>query len=145
MCGPLLTEERKAFSANNGDLIEFYNYGRKLFRGVVFSVTTDSNGSQQIVAYDENIYLLKSTDSRVFKNVKASDIVNRLCSDFGITPGSIEDTGYVIPKLILSQKSIFEMIRYALEVTRKQTGKRYLVRNVRGTLWLTKFTSEKSD
>jgi hypothetical protein len=134
----------RAFDIENGKVVEFYNKGVKLFRGIVFAFNIDRSGSQSITAYDENVYLLKSTDTRTFKNVKASDIVRRICSDFGIPVGSIADTGYIIPKLILKQKTLLDMVNYALELTRRQTGKRYILRNENGRLSLVQFTAKRS-
>lgn len=114
-----------------------FKYGKKtLFHGIVFSVDTDSDGSMSITCYDPNIYLTKSNDIRKFENMKASDIVRRLARDSGISVESIDDTGYVIPLLILRNKSLYEMILTALTLTRKQTGKRFFVMNEGGKLTL---------
>ena len=129
---------------SNGKQIDFYNNGVKLFRGIVFSNEIDSSGNLDITAYDENVYLVKNNDSRVFKNIKASDIAKRLCKDFGIPYGTINDTEYVIPKLIIRNKSLYEIIRIALTVTQKQTGKRFIIGNVGGKLTLIKLGATTS-
>jgi hypothetical protein len=128
----------------NGKSIEFYNDGDRLFRGVLFANEIDSNGNLSLTAYDENIYLVKNNESRKFKNMKASDIVGRLCKDFGIPYGTITDTEYVIPKLIVRNKSLYEIIRIALTLTQKQTGKRFLIGNTGGKLTLMKLGATTS-
>jgi hypothetical protein len=128
----------------NGKSIEFFNDGIRLFRGVIFANEIDSQGNLSLTAYDENIYLLKNNESRKFSNMKASDIVMRLCKDFGIPYGAIEDTEYVIPKLMIRNKSLYETVRIALTLTQKQTGKRFLFGNKDGKLILFKFTNSTS-
>ncbi|MGG2024212.1 hypothetical protein AB1282_00240 [Gottfriedia sp. S16(2024)] len=128
----------------NGKAVKFYNDGDLLFRGVLFNNEINSQGELDITAFDENIYLVKNNDSRIFKNIKASDITKRLCKDFGIPYGSITDTEYVIPKLIIRNKSLYEIIRIALTVTQKQTGKRFIIGNSGGKLTLMKLGAKTS-
>lgn len=110
--------------------------GEELFRGVIFDSEITSDGAQRITVRDYNHYLVKNTDSHVFKNKKASDIVRYICSAYGIKGGQIDDTGYVIPKLVLRDKTIYDMIIIALTETRKKTGKIYLLGNEKGLLTL---------
>ncbi|UKS30149.1 hypothetical protein LOZ80_14900 [Paenibacillus sp. HWE-109] len=106
----------------------------EIFRGVIFSHSVNAGGSMQITAYDEAVYLTKSIDTRKFTNMKASAIVRELCDDFGIDIGDITDTGYVIPKLVLRDMSLWDMITTALTETRKQTGRRFWVQSANGLL-----------
>lgn len=110
--------------------------GRELFRGVIFAHRIDDRGRMTATAYDENTYLTRNYDTRRFANAKASDIVRRLCGDFGIAVGTIADTGYVIPKLILRDKSLWEMMITALTYTQKQTGRRFIITSREGRLHL---------
>lgn len=120
-----------------GDVLVFRSYGVVRFIGYVFATERKSDGMVSVTAYDSNIYLAKSTDSRTFSNKKASDIIKALAKDFGISTGDIADTGYVIPFLRLSNKTLFEMIMTALTLTQNQTGKRFFVSNVKGKLTVT--------
>lgn len=132
-----LNGRSQAVKINKGRFVEFRNNGTLLFRGVVFSTNISDRGDLDMTVYDENYYLLKSSDSRKFTNVKASEIIVRLCKDFGIPYGTITNTGYVIPKLIFREKTLHDMILYALTLTKKQTGKRYFLSNRSGKLYLT--------
>jgi hypothetical protein len=131
-----LDGRKRLFTFEKGAEIRFFNDNAELFRGVVFADNIDSKGRHYVTAYDENVYLTKSIDTRKFTNMKASDIVRRLCRDFGIPMGTIADTGYVIPKLILRDKTLYEMIITALTETRKHTGRRFVVLNKNGKLTL---------
>ncbi|WP_438824068.1 XkdQ/YqbQ family protein [Bacillus sp. JJ1503] len=121
----------------NGGRIEFRNHSKVNFIGVIFSTDISENGDMHITAYDENIYLLKSVETRKFSKMKASDIAKRLCADFGIPAGQIADTGYVIPTLICREKSLYEILLMALTVTRNQTGKRFFIWSKNGRLMIT--------
>lgn len=112
----------------------FTDDGVEIFRGIIFYQSIDIRGRVSIKAYDENIYLMKNMDTRKFIRMKASDIIRRLCNDFGITVGTIADTGYVIPKMVLRQQTIWDMMTTALTETRKQTGRRFYIYSENGLL-----------
>jgi hypothetical protein len=131
-----LDGRKRLFTFEKGAEIRLYNASTELFRGVIFADEISSDGKHLITAYDENVYLTKVIDTRKFVKAKASDIVRRLCSDFGIPVGSIADTGYVIPKLILRDKTLYDMIITALTETKKHTGRRFILLNKGGKLVL---------
>jgi hypothetical protein len=106
----------------------------ELFRGVIFASNINASGLMQITAYDEAVYLTKSIDSRKFSNMAASDIIRELCADFGVEVGKIADTGYVIPKLILRDMTLWDMMTTALTETRNQTSRRFLIQSNTGSL-----------
>lgn len=127
---------KKAVSIRLGKEIRFYKDSNELFRGIIFATDCDSSGAFTVTAYDFNHYLTKNSESMVFTTVKASDVIKQLCKKFGIEHGAIEDTGYVIPKLILRNKTIYDMMTIALTETRKKTGKVFLLSNEKGKLIL---------
>lgn len=139
-----LNGRTQAVKFSQGKSIEFSNLGVRLFRGVVFSTNVNDRGELDLTAYDENIYLTKSVESRKFTNVKASDIARRLCSDFGIPVSTISDTGYVIPKLICRDKTLHEILLMALTLTEKHAGKRYFIWNTDGKFSLVAAADTKS-
>lgn len=126
-----------AVDFDEGESIEFKRDSVHRFKGVIFKTNISSDGKITITSYDPNAYLKKSNDSRIFINKKASEIATILCKDFGISYGTIADTGYVIPYLKLTNKTLSDMILKALTLTYKQTGKRYFVGNKDGKLILT--------
>ncbi|KQL18862.1 XkdQ/YqbQ family protein [Cytobacillus solani] len=135
---------KQAVSIAKGKRIEFRNNNTVRFIGVIFSTDINEKGDMQITAYDENIYLLKSVETRKFSKVKASDIARRLCADFGIEYGQIADTGYVIPTLICREKTLYEILLMALTLTRKQTGKRFFIWSKNGRLMITSGVEQKA-
>lgn len=131
----------QAMRIEHGKELRLIYDGRELFRGVVFAHRIDDHGMMTVTAYDENTYLTRNYDTRKFAKMTASGIVKRLCNDFGIATGTIADTGYVIPKLVLRDKSIWDMMTIALTYSRKQTGRRFFIYSREGKLYL----SERKD
>lgn len=135
----LATEDgrNRAFSFEEGVTITFKYEDKIRFIGVVFAYDISSDGVLTLNAYDSNVYLAKSTDTKIFKNTKASEIIHILATDFGIPVGSIADTGYVIPYIRLEKTTLYDMVLKVLTLTRKQTNKRFFIGNVNGKLVVT--------
>lgn len=119
-----------------GDKLKFYNNGVELFRGRIFAQDITISGLETLRCYDNNIYLAKNATTQKFTNVKASDVIAKLCNDFGIPKSQIDDTGYVIPKMFPREKTLFEIMTMALTETRNKTGRKYLITNKNGNLCL---------
>lgn len=126
----------KALNISLGKEVRFYDGSKEIFRGVIFTTETSSDGSFTFTANDYNYYLTKNTDSQKFVKQKASQIVRTICKKYGIAYGQIDDTGYVIPKMILRDKTLYDMITIALTETRKKTGKVFILGNENGKLVL---------
>lgn len=135
--------------SNTGDLRELYMMFEKggelrlildgkqeLFRGVIFADQVNAKGQMSLTAYDENIYLTKSKDTKIFRGESASAIIKRLCNEYSIPTGEIQDTGYVIPKLVFREKTLFEMMVMALTETQKQNGQHFWITSKEGKLKL---------
>lgn len=131
-----LDGRKRAINIENGDRVRFSNNGRELFRGRIFAFDVDDKGSESFTAFDTNVYLTKSMVTRKFKNITASAIVRRLATEYGVTPGQIDDTGYVIPKLVIEEKTVYETILMALTLTEKQNGRRFILVNRDGKVHL---------
>lgn len=128
--------KKRHFDIAKGDEIRFIENGAELFRGVIFADSIDIRGSASLTAYDENIYLTKNKDSRKLVGKTASSFIKSVCKDFGIPVGDVEDTGYVIPSLILRDKTIYEMFIIALTVTHKHNGRKFSLASKGGKLVL---------
>ncbi|WP_139489376.1 XkdQ/YqbQ family protein [Brevibacillus dissolubilis] len=111
-------------TAENGNGLILRLGDQELFRGIIFTCDY-SKDKLAITAYDQMIYLTKNTDSLLFTGKKASEIIQKLCSDFSIPAGTIDDTKFVIPYLIFDGDTLYDMALKALEITYRQTGKRY--------------------
>ena len=128
--------EDQAVRFELGKEIRLYVDGSAIFRGVIFSYRIDDRGNAMLVAYDENIYLTKNSDTRKFVGMTASAIVKDICSTYDVPMGAIANTGYVIPRMILRQTDLWTMIVTALTETQKQTGRKFRVYSENGKLLL---------
>jgi hypothetical protein len=120
-----------------GKELRFIKDGIELFRGIIFKDDISEKGEHSITAYDENVYLTKSTDTKKYTKIKASAIIRDLCNEFGVPIGNIVDTKYVIPRLILKDKSLWEMMGEALTLTTKMMGTKYVIYSKEGKLYCT--------
>lgn len=118
-----------------GSSVEFSAGGRKLFKGYIFTVERNREGETTYTAYDQLRYL-KANASYVFENMSLSQIIQQIAADFGLTAGTLADTGYVFPCLIKEDESCLDIIFDALSQTIIQTGKIFLFYDNAGSLTL---------
>ena len=76
-----------------GDQVQFYWDGFKIFLGFLFSHTLTPDGKYQCVAYDQLRYL-KNQDTIVFKDSNAYTTFRLIADTFGVKLGVILDPGY---------------------------------------------------
>ena len=127
------------FDENNifeeGDLVTVRYKGNKIFYGFIFSMSRDKNNIISVVAYDQLKYL-KNKDVFRYENKKASEVIKVLAEDFKLQIGDIEDTGFIIPKRLEDNVSLFDIILTALGITLQNTKKMYVLYDDFGKLTL---------
>lgn len=99
-----------------GDIVQFAIDNIFTFRGYVFSKDKDEKGVIKVKAYDQLRYL-KANQSYNFSGKTASDVVKKVIFDFNLIQGEIEDTKYVIPSMVMDNKSVIDIITTALDKT----------------------------
>lgn len=92
-----------------------------VFWGYIFEKTRNKDQHIACVAYDQLRYF-KNKDTWVIENKKASDFLRQVCDQFLLTAGDIEDTDFVIEKMILDNKTIFDAVQDTLDATLINTG-----------------------
>lgn len=113
------------------------NYNKEeIFRGPMFGYNVDSTGNASITAYDSNYYLTKNKDTHKLENKKASEFIKELCSNYEIPVGSVADTGYVIPRLILRGRTLYDAMIIALTESEKKNNRTFAIINRGGKLSL---------
>ncbi len=115
----------RALPLAEGDTIRWMQDGEERFRGILFSSSRNGRADESWVAYDENIYLTRNTDSRRIRRQTASQFIRQLCADFELQTGEIDDTGYVIPDLKMVNQTLWNMMIMALTETAKQNNERF--------------------
>lgn len=103
-------------SFHEGDAVQFAINDIFTFRGYVFSKDKDEKGIIKVKVYDQIRYL-KANQSYNFSGKTASEIVKKIASDFKLTTGTIEDTNYAIPSMVMDNKCVIDIITTALEKT----------------------------
>ena len=122
------------FNVVNDDVINFQEGNPVLFRvnekdvffGFVFIKERDKDQIIKVTAYDQLRYL-KNKDTYIYENMKASDLVKKIINDFNLQAGIIEDTGYTIAYRIQDNKTLFDIIYDALDLTLMNKGKMYVL------------------
>jgi hypothetical protein len=100
--------------------------GKEIFRGVAWDRGIDSTSQGlPVVVYDYLIYLTKSKVTYNFSNITAEDATKKICSDLGISVGSIATTGIKLNRLI-AQKSGYDAIMEMYTQASKTNGKKYI-------------------
>lgn len=106
----------------------------ELFRGFVTDREANSvTGSVTYTAYDLLYYTLKSNATHNFSSKTAEAITKAVCEDVEIPVGSLATTG-LSQKLIVQNKSIYEIIMQAYTQAYQQNGKQYRVTTHKGLL-----------
>lgn len=101
---------------DHGGILALKNGDKGLIYGYVFKYSCNNKDEIQITAYDQLRYL-KNKDTYVFKGRRADQVVATIAADFKIKTGKLANTGYVIPKMVMDSKDLFDIILHALDHT----------------------------
>lgn len=116
-----------------GDIVTFNINGETVFKGYVFRKSRSKTQIINTLCYD-SIRYLKYADTYQYKEQSMSDLIKRICSDRGLPTGTIEDTGYQIPKKIEKNQEYLNMIKAADDITLSQTGNLYTLYDENGKI-----------
>ena len=124
-------------SFQEGDAVKLSVDGTDMFYGFVFTKSRSGRTPNviEVTAYDQLRYF-KNKDTYVYSNKKASDVIKMIAEDFGLSVGTLEDTGYVIG-------SLFDIAQNALDETLRAKTKLYVLYDKVGKLTLQDIESMK--
>lgn len=105
-----------------GDVVQYTAGNVKIFSGFVFTKSQDKYGVMDVVAYDQLRYL-KANESYAFIAASVGDVITKIATDFQLTVGDLQNTGYIMPSYIKENKSCFDIINGAIELAIYNTGK----------------------
>ena len=120
---------------NEGDIIRLTQASSNIFFGYVFKTSYSKDNIVSVTAYDQLRYF-KNKDSYVYEGKTASDVLRMLAKDFNLTVGTVEGTGYKIGSRIEDNKSLFEIMQNALDITLQNTKKMFVLYDDFGKLTL---------
>lgn len=127
-----------------GDKVTLIVDDKKIFYGTVFEKNHSKEGLIGVKSYDKLRYLANK-DSFVYENMKASQVVKNVANRLRLTVGEIDDTGYVIPNRVERDETFFGIIKSALDETKKNTNKQYILFDNVGKLTLKNAESLKTN
>lgn len=125
----------EAFKYENGDVVRLRKDGTNIFYGYIFSVDHGKDEDVKISCYDQIRYLM-NTDTYVLSNITASEVLQKIASDFNLKLGRVEDTAYRIPAMLEDGKRLLDIICKALDLTLINSGRNYFLYDDFGELSL---------
>lgn len=118
-----------------GNSVSIKKDGQNVFYGFIFTFKIDKDGFYNITAYDQLRYF-KNKDTHWYANKKANEVIKELAVKFNLNAGELDDTGYIIPKRLEEDKTLFDMIQNALDLTLQNKKKMYVLYDDFGKLAL---------
>ena len=118
-----------------GDTVRFSVDGQVIFLGWVFTKSRDRYSIIEVTCYDQLRYL-KASASYCFVARTAGQIIREIAQDFQLAVGTLDETGYPLPSLIMEDKSCLDIISTAIQKTLLATGKLYVFFDDAGALSL---------
>lgn len=121
----------------NGDVIRVTDNDQKdgIFFGIIFKVKGDESGVIRVTAYDQLRYA-KAKEIIVLEGGTLKNLVQNMCAYLSLTPGTIEDPGYILPTIADDDKSWLDEIYQAISDTLIGTKDMYCLRNEYGKVCL---------
>lgn len=135
---------RADIPVTEGDIVSITYGDKKVFMGYIFERSQDKSGAMSITAYDQTKYF-NNTDTYVFENIKASDVLKRIAKDYGMTVGTVEDTGIVIPSVVEDNQTLFDIVYNALDKTVAAGTKIFVLYDDYGKISLKSLDSMRSN
>lgn len=131
-----------ALNFAEGDPVKLTVDGTTMFYGFVFKKKRDKGGTISVTAYDQLRYL-KNKDTIIEEGLKASDLLKRIATDFRLSLGTVEDTGYTIEVVDEQNQTLFDMVQNALDETLRNTKQLFVLFDDAGKLTLKNIHSMK--
>ena len=132
-------------SFNEGDPVKFSVDGKPFFQGFVFEKDRTGLESKKlkITAYDQIYYLTKNKDTYNYSNKTAADVIRMIAEDFHLRVGVLAPTPYLIRQRLEDNRTLYDMIQTALNLTLTSTGVMYVLYDNAGLLTLTPIEAMK--
>jgi len=116
--------------------------GVNVFYGFVFKKERDKENIINVTAYDQLRYF-KNKDTYIYSNKTAGELIQMIAADFNLRTGTLENTGFKIASRIEDNKSLFDIVQTALDLTLENRRKMYVLYDDFGRLTLKNVESMK--
>ncbi|MCK1999381.1 hydrolase [Psychrobacillus psychrodurans] len=134
----------EALTFQEGNAIRLRKDGQNVFYGFIFTKKRAKDGLINVTAYDQLRYL-KNKDTYVYTNKTASQFIKMVAADFRLNVGTIEDTSYKIASRVEDNKTLFDMIQNALDLTMDNKKEMFILYDNFGKLTLRNVSKMKLD
>lgn len=118
-----------------GNAVRMDINGTPAFFGFIFERSRNKDKLYKVIAYDQLRYL-KNKDSYTYENLSATELIQKIVGDFKLQAGTLEDTVYKIPNRVERNKTLFDIIQNALELTKMDQSQVYVLYDDVGKLTL---------
>ena len=132
------------FMIPNGSTVYLKVDGEGFFKGYVFKSSVNQNDETEITAYDQMRYL-KNEDTIYYSDKSASEIFADICKRNGLKYDVVWNATYKNLPYLYDKKSMFDILKTAIEENLRNTGNRYFVRDEYGTLKFINIEKRKTD
>lgn len=120
-----------------GNMVMFFGEEGEYFRGYVFTKKRSRwDETILVTAYDQMRYL-KNHATFLYPQMKASELVEMIAKQYRLKTGQIADTKIQLTGRIEENRSLFDIIDYALEETKILGGGSFVLYDKQGELTLT--------
>lgn len=128
---------KNGLTLQNGDVIRLTdnNQLEGIFFGSIFKVSGDETGTITIKAYDQLRYT-KNKDIVVLEGGTLKNLVSNMCTALSLTPGTMEDSGFVLPTIADYEKTWIDHIVQAVSDTLIGTQEYFCLRDEYGKVCL---------
>ncbi len=128
---------KNGLTLQNGDMVRLTDHDQKdgIFFGTVFKVGGDESGIIKVKAYDQLRYA-KHKDIVVLENGTLNPLVQNMCSYLSLTPGTLEDPGFILPTIADYEKTWLDHAVQAISDTLIGTQEMYCLRDEYGSVCL---------
>lgn len=128
---------KNGLTLQNGDVIRLTdnNQADGIFFGSVFKVSGDESGIIKVKAYDQ-LRRAKHKDIVVLENGTLKTLVQNMCSYLSLTPGTLEEPGFIVPTIADYEKTWLDHVTQAISDTLIGTQEMYCVRDEYGAVCL---------
>lgn len=112
----------------NGSIVRFKYNNTNIFWGVVFKHSRNSKGEITVTVYDQLRYC-KAKDTVLVKNNTVTDLVKKMCTYFGLIPGTLTDSKFVLATVPHDDKTWLDIIYDGISDTLVNKGEWYMLRD----------------
>lgn len=128
---------KNGLTVQNGDTVRLTDHDQQdgIFFGTIFKISGDQSGIIHFKAYDQLRYA-KHKDIVVLENGTLGALVQSMCQFLSLTPGTIENPGYIIPTIADYEKTWLDHVVQAISDTLIGTREMYCLRDEYGKVCL---------